>query len=77
MRKSKIIWLSIMTFGLVGAIIGTIIDIVNDGISITSVLSICFCVMLGLWWVNYYRYDDMFAFNKKEAKGDEEEKNTN
>ena len=67
MKKSKIVWLCIMTLGLLGAIVGTVADIVINGMSITSVLSICFCILLAAWWVNYYRFGNMFVFSRSEA----------
>ena len=74
MKKSKIIWLCIMTLGLLGVIVGTTVDIVTNGISITSALSICFCILLAAWWVNYYRFGNMFVFSKSEAEKDDKEK---
>ena len=74
MKKSKIIWLCIMTLGLFGAIVGTIADIVINGMSITSALSIGFCILLAAWWVNYYRFGNMFVFSKSEAEENDNDK---
>ena len=74
MKKSKIVWLCIMTLGLLGAIVGTIADIVINGMSITSALSICFCILLASWWVNYYRFGNMFVLSKSEAEGNDNDK---
>ena len=73
MKKSKIVWLCIMTVGLIGAVVGTITDIALNGMSISSFLSICFCILLGIWWVNYYRFGNMFVFSKSEAEKDDKD----
>ena len=74
MKKSKIIWLCVMAVGLIGAIVGTIADIIINGMSVSSFLSICFCILLVAWWVNYYRRDNMFVFGKSEMKEEEHKK---
>ena len=73
-KKSRFIWLCVMTVGLLGAIVGTIADIVANGMSITSALSICFCILLAAWWINYYRFGNMFVFSKSEVEKDDKDK---
>ena len=63
-----------MAVGLFGAIVGTIADIAMNGMSITSALSICFCILLVAWWVNYYRFGNMFVFSKSEAEENDKDK---